>query len=168
MNSEHGEGLGNDSEYDLGFAENLVSVAEFVILGGLSDLNAKRTALYLSLLAIEISLKAMLEKAGFAVRDIMRRKHDLDGLLTDLGQCKVLLELGVSGSASRLRAVVVRQDMAEITVGRLLQDCSGPASKYPNQIRYGRLLRHYPPDVVANAAREVLSFALRYWETLKI
>jgi hypothetical protein len=101
------------SEYRIEFGRKLAEVAKFVAADGLEDLDAKRTVLYLSLLSTEISLKAMLEKAGKPVKEIKRARHDLGQLLSDLDHCEI--EIGTAPGAtrfvpaSRLRASIIKQ-----------------------------------------------------------
>ena len=79
------------AEYDISFGERLSETARMVVDEGLAELDAQRTVLYLSLLSTEITLKAMLERAGKPVPDIRARSHRLAELLSDLGQCEVVL-----------------------------------------------------------------------------
>lgn len=158
-------------EYDIAFGEKLAEVANFVVADGLSDLDAKRTVLYLSLLSTEISLKSMLEQAGKPVKEIRERTHKLTELLTDLGQCRVEVEV-VPGTrklvpASRLRSCSLDHGEARTTVGTVIDAESQGASKYPNQVRYGDLLSHYPPEVVAQMASKVAAFAREHWQSLR-
>lgn len=52
------------AQYDLKFAERLAQVAAQLVADDITSVDAQRTVLYLSLLSMEISLKAMLEQAG--------------------------------------------------------------------------------------------------------
>lgn len=81
------------AEYDIAFGERLAEAARMVEAEGLVELDAQRTVLYLSLLSTEITLKAMLERAGKPVGDIRARSHRLSELLDDLGQCEVEVEI---------------------------------------------------------------------------
>lgn len=54
-------------EFNLGFSQKLIEAAKAIKSNDLTDLEAKRTVLYLSLLSIEISLKAIMEKAGITI-----------------------------------------------------------------------------------------------------
>lgn len=85
------------SEYNIGFSEKLLGAAQSVADDGLDSVDAVRTILYLSSLASEITLKALLEKAGKPVKDIQARRHSLSGLLVDLGKCQIQEEV-VKGS----------------------------------------------------------------------
>lgn len=37
-----------------------------------------------------------------------------------------------------------------------------------NQIRYGDVLRHYPPEAVAQMAAEVVAFARQHWQSIRV
>jgi HEPN domain len=150
-------------EYNISFGEKLVEVANLVVADGLDDPESKRVVLYLSLLSTEISLKAMLEKSGKPVK----KTHDLAKLLGELALCKVEVEIyGTTrfDTASRLRACTLSEGEGEITVGKLIDECKN-ASQYPNNIRYGNKLKHFPPTVVAQMASVVAAFARKHWET---
>ena len=157
-------------EYDLSFARKLAETAALLAAQGLTTLEARRTALYLSLLATEIGIKAMLEQAGEPVANIRKRSHNLGALTRELGKCKVKIELapGVqkSVSAAKIRAIEVGDDSGKVTVGKILDAEAQGASIYPNQIRYGPLLRHYPAEVVVRMAGEVVAFAEKHWSTI--
>jgi len=160
------------AEYDIAFGEKLAEVAGFVVADGLSDLDAQRTVLYLSFLSSEISLKAMLERAGKPVAEIRAHSHRLSELLKALGQCDVEAEVTPGNhmyvSASRLRGCTIKHGDAQVTVGAVMEAESQGASTYPNQVRYGDFLRHYPPDVVAQMARVVAAFARRHWQSIPV
>lgn len=160
------------TEYDIAFGEKLADVASFVVADGLTDHDAKRTVLYLSLLSTEISMKSMLEHAGRPVAEIRAQSHKLANLLTDLGKCEVEVEVTPDNRmfvpATRLRSCSLRHGDAEVTVGAVIDAESLGASIYPNQIRYGDVLRHYPPDVVAQMAVSVAAFARQHWQSIRI
>lgn len=150
-------------QYEIAFAEKLSQVAKHVIDDGIEDVEAQRTVLYLSLLSVEIAFKAMLEKAGKPVAEIRARSHNLVKLLEDLDRCNIEVEI-VPGqaqtvSASRIRAGTLRHGGAETTIGEVINAPSGETSQYPNGVRYGDQLRHYPPEVMAQMAAKVVTFA---------
>jgi hypothetical protein len=156
-------------EYSIEFGGKLAEVANLVVANGLNDAEAPRVVLYLSLLSTEISLKAMLEKAGKPVKEIARTGHDLAQLLTDLDRCKIEVETtpGVTRfvPASRLRASIIKHGECEITVGALIES-NKDASQYPNKVRYGDQLRHFPPSAVAQMALMVAAFAANHSQSI--
>lgn len=157
--------------YDLAFGERLAETARMVAAEGLESLDAQRTVLYLSLLSTEITLKAMLEQAGNPVSEIRARSHHLGELLGDLGQCEVEVEVTPGTKryvpASRLRGCVLNYGGAQSTVGTVIDAESRGASAYPNNVRYGDVLRHFPAQVVAQMAAKVAVFARAHWPSLR-
>ena len=160
------------AEYDIAFGERLAETARMVAAEGVVPLDAQRTVLYLSLLSAEISMKAMLEHAGKPVSEIRARSHRLADLLLDLGQCEVEIEITPGTKrympAARLRACKVKCGTAEATVGTILDAESQGASTYPNQVRYGDVLRHFPAEVVVQMASKVAAFAREHWRSLRV
>jgi hypothetical protein len=159
-------------EYSIEFGAKLAEVANFVVADGLDDPESPRVVLYLSLLSTEISLKAMLEQAGKPLCEIRNRGHNVAELLEDLGQCEIKVETDPGTrqfvSASRLRACSIEQGEAQITVGRVIEAEAEGASPYPNNVRYGDRLHHYPPAVVAQMASVVADFARKHWQTVRV
>ena len=136
---------------------------------GLETLDAKRTVLYLCLLASEITLKALLEKAGVPLSNIKARWHNLSALLGDVATCKVEEQIGIQTQlvpAARLRGEIVDPKYSDATVGKLLEAESCGASVYPNKIRYGECLAHYPPETVLKMATVINAWAKKYWERI--
>lgn len=159
------------SEYNLGFSEKLTDAAQVIVENGLETIDAKRTVLYLSLLASEITLKALLEKAGVPLVKIKARWHNLSALLGDVASCKVEEYIGSQirwVPAARLRAETVDPKYADATVGKLLEAEAGGASVYPNQIRYGDSLNHYPPETILKMATVINAWATKYWEHIRV
>lgn len=160
------------AEYDIAFGERLAETARMVAGEGLSEIDAQRTVLYLSLLSTEITLKAMLERAGMPVSAIRARSHRLAELLSDLGQCEIEIEIAPGARryvlASRLRAIPLNHGSAQSTVGAVIDAENHGASTYPNQVRYGEILRHFPADVVVQMATEVSVFAREHWRSVRI
>lgn len=161
------------AEYDIAFGERLAKTARMVAGEGLVELDAQRTVLYLSLLSTEITLKAILERAGKSVSEIRAHSHRLASLLADLsGQCEVEVEVA-SGTkrhvpASRIRAIQLSHGDAHTTVGAVIDAESQGGSLYPNKVRYGDVLRHFPAEVVAQMAEQVSAFAHEHWDSIRI
>lgn len=160
------------AEYDIAFGERLGETARMVSAEGAVELDAQRTVLYLGLLSTEITLKAMLERAGKRVPEIRARSHRLADLLLDLGQCEVEVEVSPGTKrhvpASCIRAIQLSHGTAQSTVGAVVDAESQGASTYPNQVRYGEVLRHFPAEVVAQMAAEVSTFAREHWHSIRI
>lgn len=168
------------TEYDIDLAESLALLANQLAAGQILVPDPDRTALYLGLLSTELSLKAMLEQAGVPINRIRAHSHNLQGLLNAVGACKVEIEAtrGCQSMvpASRIRGELVQRGGAEITVGELIDASTNrvitsnhglAASTYPNAIRYGGKVTHYPPNVVASLATTVHAFAKTHWQSLR-
>ena len=157
-------------EYSIEFADRLIEAAEsFVTKTSPSD-EVGRTVLYLSLLSCEISIKALLERAGYTLEELKKRSHDLNGLLKDICACELTdTRIGNSLplSASRLLSQEVVASTSNGTVGALLSAESVGASKYPNDIRYGELVTHFPPLIMLSCAKVVSKWANDNLEQIK-
>lgn len=161
------------AEYDIAFGERLAKTARMVAGEGLVELDAQRTVLYLSLLSTEITLKAILERAGKPVSEIRAHSHRLAGLLADLSdQCEVEVEVAPGTKrhvpASRIRAIQLSHGGAQTTVGAVIDTESQGESPYPNRVRYGDVLRHFPAEVVTQMAEKVSAFAHEHWDSIRI
>lgn len=158
-------------EYDIQLAEELAVVANSVAQTELPAMAHERMRLYLALLAIELSLKAMLEKAGIPVSRIIARSHRLADLLGDIDHCTIEITppsgAGYRAAASRLRSVEISTPTERGTFGQLIDALTGEVSNYPNEIRYGNYLRHFDASLVADAAKQAVAFARVHWSSLQ-
>lgn len=150
-------------EYDIHFGERLASTARDVVANGTEPIDAQRMVLYLSLLSVEISLKAVLEHAGVPVQEIRACSHRLIQLLHLVDALEVKIQITPSSTprwvaGSRIRSVVVDDALNNATVGNLIE--AEGVSQYPNQIRYGEMLRHYPASIMAQLAMEVSEWCI--------
>lgn len=147
------------AEYDIDFAHDMAEVGNTIVSKSplTDEVSSARAAIYCSLLACEIAMKAGLEAAGVPVAKIRRQSHDLAGLLKCFDDCTVTrLENDKRVSASSIRSIVVHDQYPDATIGKLIE--SPDVSKYPNEIRYGELLKHFPPDVVSGLANAVVKW----------
>jgi len=160
------------AEYDLEFATKLAAIANEVDEKDPWAYDARRITVYLSRLSAEISLKALLEKAGFPLRRIRNRSHDLRGLLKDLGECEVEVEISPNVkrwcSASRVRAAVIDLELAHVPIGEIIDAEDQGASKYPNQIRYGETIVDFNPWLVSAMATVLAQWARTHWNTIRV
>jgi hypothetical protein len=149
-------------EYSLEFSQRLIDAAKSFIDKDKTDDETCRAVLYLSLLSCEISLKALLEQAGYTTKELKRRSHDFSGLIKDLCFCD-LEGTGIAGSKPYTGAELLGQEVdpniGNGTVGNLLSCKEQRASKYPNEIRYGELIRHFPALLMLNCASKVCEWA---------
>jgi hypothetical protein len=160
------------AEYDIDFAAKLAIVANEVDEKDPFAYDARRVTLYLSRLSAEITLKALLEKAGFPLAQIRKRSHDLRGLLIDLGECEVKVEVAAGKkdwcSASRVRAEVIDLGVVHVPIGEIIDAEDHGSSKYPNQIRYGQQIVDFSPILVSAMAQVLSSWAKKHWSSIRI
>lgn len=158
--------------YNIGFCEKLIEAARYVFEQEMESVDAQRTVLYLSRLACEIILKALLEKAGRPITEIRKHNHNLSSLLRDVDKCKVRVEVVKNfcrwTSATRLRAITVDSRFSNATVGTFLTAEERGSSKYPNEIRYGSSIEDYPPGLVLKTAALVMEWSKTHWEDIKL
>lgn len=160
------------SEYKIGFAQKLSETSESMVDEGLDSEDAQRAVLYISLVSCEIALKAALEKAGKSVPHIRKKSHNLSSILKEVCSCTVLREI-VKGKRDRvaatcIRGVVVNNNYANATIGNLLEAEKYGASKFPNEIRYGEILKHFPVSVMAKLSREIVAWVQLHWDDIQV
>ena len=158
-------------EYKIGFAQKLSETSESMTEEGLDSEDAQRAVLYISLVSCEIALKAALEKAGKKIPNIRKKSHNLSSLLKEVCSCTILREV-TQNKLSRVRAtcirgVVVDSNFANATVGHLLEAEESGASKFPNEIRYGETLKHFPAPVIAKLSNKVVAWVRLHWEDIQ-
>ncbi len=139
-------------EYSLEFSERLIEAADAVFQGSPEKDEAARTVLYLSSLSCEISLKALLEITGYSPKELRKYSHKLDELLNVVGSCTIE---GTNQRAATIRSKIVVPNTANGTVGTLLNSSLSGGSVYPNGIRYGEVVKHFPPEAMLNCAKVV-------------
>ena len=152
-------------EYSLDLSEKFIEAAQFVFVNAKDSedaMDAARVVLYLSCISCEITMKALLEKAGKPLKDIKKLSHDLEGLMTALNkECQVRKDIGNTArwvqATGFLKKVAIPNTL--LTVGKFLEAESHGASKYPNEIRYGSSVIQYPPEAALNSARHLLRWA---------
>ena len=139
-------------EYSFEFSERLIDSAEAIRGNHPTEEEADRAILYLACLSCEISLKATLENVGYSKKEIKGFSHKLNVLLNEVASCRLKSS---SRIASEIRAKTVVSGTANGTVGTLLTAEISDASIYPNEIRYGEIVRHYPPGAMLDCAKIV-------------
>jgi hypothetical protein len=153
-------------EYDVSFSKKLADVAVGLVEQGLESPEARRTVIYLSRLSMEISLKALLERAGKPLSEIRKRSHNLQDLLSDVEQFEFEVESG-SGhcqwcSGSKVRSFSVPYSIHRIDMGTIIEAEKYGASKFPERIRYGENVQDVAPEILAPAASILSSWVLRH------
>jgi putative DNA methylase len=146
-------------EYSIEFAGKLAEVANFVVANGLDDAEAPRVVLYLSLLSTEISLKAMLEKAGKPVKEIARTGHDLAQLLTDLDRCEI--EDETTPDATRFVPSTAYADAVAVYLGFSV---SRMADRHSSLCRWDPNPTGYAPKISNTFGRQALPMVWDYVE----
>lgn len=160
------------AEYCLDFAKELLDAAKCIESRGLKIQPQIRAALYLSKLSSEITLKALLEKAGKPASEIKKIGHDLSHLLLELHDCQIKKKIVANRlnyvSAACIRGVNVDENFNNATLGNLLSAEEAGASKYPNELRYGENFTDYPPQIIIKMADVLLSLAHKHWNDIKL
>lgn len=154
------------AEYSIEFAKELLAAAKSISLDAASSIEKQRAVLYLSELACELALKALLESAGFPIKEITSLSHNLSALLEKVGSCKVKID-GSWRRATQIRGIVADDRFPDTTIGRLLDAEKSGASGYPNNIRYGDLIRHFPADTMLAAAERASDWAAENIQQIK-
>ncbi len=150
--------------FSLDFSEKLIEAAVHLQESDSESIDGQRTTLYLSLLSCEITLKALLEKAGYhPFKEIKKLSHDLSKLLAEFSNCEITKEV-VSGKEQRvpatsIRSLSIRFANEESTTGDLICVEKEGVSIYPNEIRYGNELTHFPAPAMLQVAQELLRWA---------
>lgn len=162
-------------EFNLDLAETFALHAAELAKKKNESINTKRVALYNALVSIEISLKHLLERAGWNRTSIKSLNHDLCKLLHSVAKCTINTKITPTHTrrvpASKLYAIeVVDVNGATGTVGGMVEGMYDPlqsASKYPNEIRYGATVKHFPADAVANLALKIVHWAKEHADSIK-
>ena len=145
-------------EYSLKFGERLIEAANSFVGSNNSNEEVGRTVLYLSLLSCEITLKSLLENAGYTPKELKKHSHNLRGLVKELCNCQ-LIGRSVGNSKPLSASRVLSKATENSTVGTLLQAETTGASKYPNEIRYGELISHFHPLEMLSCAKVLYEWA---------
>lgn len=157
--------------YNMDLSEKLVSAAEALLQDSEGDFDSSQAISYLSLLACEIAMKSLLEKAGFPSKTIRKRSHNLSLLLKDFCDCEVPVvvtqEKTIWGRATGIRSKSAQAGTLG-TVGQVLDGESSGASEYPNQIRYGTQYSHFAPEMLLETAKQVVAWGREHWDTIRV
>jgi len=146
-------------EYSIGFAQEMSKASNAIVDAGFDSVDAQRAVLYIGLVSCEIAIKAALEKAGIPIVKVKASHHNLATLLKLLGTCSVLLaDSQRRVSATCIRSIVVNDAYVNATIGNLLEAENLGASRFPNEVRYGDFLEHYPAALIACLSRKVVDW----------
>jgi hypothetical protein len=146
------------SEYNLEFAEAMAESSALILCSKALPEEAQRAALYTALVACEIALKYALPAAKIAVP----KTHDLSKLVGPVSNCTVEVEISKSVvkrvSANRIRNIAATLDYSDAILGNLFEAEGFGASRFPNEIRYGHTLKHFPASVMQQASVQLISW----------
>lgn len=158
--------------FNLGFSEKLIEAAQFIFDDEGDEFDKLQTILYLCHLSCEITLKALLEKAGKPIQDIKACSHDFEKMFQPF-----FVEVGTYSEvgnniyewypASHIGCDQTTAGFYEPTVRTMLTD--ERASRYPSNLRYaGDHISSYPPIELIKAAKSLLNDALKYWDNIRL
>ncbi|GLX78285.1 hypothetical protein tinsulaeT_16250 [Thalassotalea insulae] len=142
-------------EFSFEFSERLIESAQGLLESSPEKDEAGRTILYLSCLSCEISMKALLERSGYSIQELKRFSHRLHNLLDEITTCT---HSDPERRVSSIRSKEVLSGISNGTVGTLLVSQIESASTYPNEIRYGEIVTHFPAPAMLQCARVVLNW----------
>jgi len=160
-------------EYDIDFAAKLAQVAREVDESDPWAYDARRVTIYLSRLSAEIAMKALLERAGVTVNEIRKHRHNLPTLLKALDSCVVELKdesgnVSPASAGALIRAATIDFGIAHMPIGELIEAADERISKYPNEIRYGNVVRDFQPGILCEMPEVLCQWAKKHWGTIKV
>jgi hypothetical protein len=158
--------------YNIGFSEKLIEAAQFVFDDDGDEFDKLQTVLYLSHLSCEITLKALLEKAGKPIKDIIACSHDFEKMFKPFFvEVEINKEVGNNiyrwVKAGGIGCEQTKEGIYEPTVRTMLTDKK--TSQYPSNLRYaGDHISAYPPQELIKASKILLNDALKYWDNIRL
>ena len=158
--------------YNLGFSEKLIGATEFVLDDDGNEFDKLQTVLYLSHLSCEITLKALLERAGIPIKDIIACSHDFDKMFQPFFVgVEINEEVGSNifkwVKAGGIGCEQTKAGIYEPTVRTMLTNKR--TSQYPSNLRYaGDHISAYPPQELIKAAKILLDDARKYWDKVRL
>ncbi len=108
------------------------------------------------------------------VKKIKKHSHKLETLLKEFSNCELYSEeMKRYVPASRIQRITPEIDSTR-TVATYLTG-SGPfelegskPSCYPNEISYGDVIYHYPPEYLLSCAERLLKFAKQHFDNIQL
>lgn len=153
-------------EYDIKFAQKLAEVASGLVKQGLDSPEARRTVTYLCRLSMEISLKSHLEKSGVKIEGLVKIRHNLSALLSEIEKHQYKEKTSLTWQqVSNVRAIKVPYDLSHILMGDVIDaQEKHQTSVYPNEIRYGdnSTVKDVIPEILAPAAILLASWVIEH------
>jgi hypothetical protein len=158
--------------YNIGFSEKLIEAAQFVFDDDGDEFDKLQTVLYLCHLSCEITLKALLERAGKPIKDIIACSHDFEKIFHPFfAEVEINEEVGKNiykwVKAGGIGCEQTKAGINEPTVRAMLTDTG--ASRYPSNLRYGGdYISSYPPQELIKAAKILLNDTRKYWNNIRL
>jgi hypothetical protein len=158
--------------YNLGFSEKLIEAAQLVFDDDGDEFDKLQTVLYLCHLSCEITLKALLEKAGKPIKDIIACAHDFDKIFQPFFvEVEINREVGNNIyrwiKSGGIGCEQTKDGIFEPTIRTMLTDKR--TSQYPSHLRYaGDHISAYPPQELIKASKILLNDALKYYDNIRL
>jgi len=142
------------TEFSFDFAEKMLVGAKLLGEHHDGENETARAVVYMSCVSIEVSMKSLLEQSGMPYKAIRKLSHRLIDLLNTVDS------LHEGGSElephKNLWSEVVNDDIQNGSVGLLLS-LANEGSAYPNEMRYGEVVKSIsPPILMLDMAKVVL------------
>jgi len=158
------------SEFNISFAQHMSDASLLITQNASIKDESERAAIYTALVACEIALKSALECSGKSLSQIPKT-HSLSKLLNLVCSCTVLEDI-TNGKltrvpAVRLRGVVIDSNYTDATVGNLLELEKYGVSVFPNEIRYGDTLNHFPVELIQKLSSKIISWVKLHADNIK-
>lgn len=161
----------SDVEYDIAFGQRLAEIAARESDEFPHAYASRRVSAYMARLSMEITLKALLEKAGMPITQIRAYSHRLRDLLDAVARCAIKVEVaaGISRQvhAGRVRGAAFDFGGFQIAIGDIVDPDPQDISKYPNEIRYGSTVIDISPPLLAGAAVRLSEWAREHWDNIE-
>ncbi len=153
--------------YNPKLAESFAHIATCTVSRGLPQVEDHQAVAYISRVAIELAIKALLEKAGVSEKSIRALSHGLSSLLRELDSCMVTVAgVALPVPASRVRGRTIWWNEGAVTLGSIIDAESAGASGFPGEFRYGPPPTDYPAEVLAEAAESLCAWAAEQWDSI--
>lgn len=159
-------------EYSPQLAARFAEVAGNMVSNGLKDVEDHRVVAYISRLSMELSMKAVLERAGKPIDEIRPYSHRLGDLLAAVGECEIEKEI-TAGVKSWVRATDLRGITLDFhghagTLGQVIEAEALGASRYPGELRYGATPKDFPAEIIAAAAAALAHWVARNADSVRL
>lgn len=156
----------SDSDH-FGFSARLIESAEHLLPECYKKPDAGQAVLYYGYLSCELSLKTLLENAGFSPAELKKCSHNFTDLLILVEACDMPIHGGKTKKATSIRSLCAVPGVYNSTVGNLL-DSLPYANEYPSGIRYAKNFDNYDPETMVGCAKVVLKWCRENFDKLQL